>query len=162
MGFPIKPERLNPGDEIGIVSPASPPADPKIIDRGVEALEGLGFRVSLAPNVRNRWGFLAGSDRDRAADLMGMFADSQVKAILCVRGGYGTARLLHLLDYRLVRMNPKILIGYSYITSLHCALLKRSNLVTFHGPTLNAGFIKPNPAPFTWQSFLRTLTQTAA
>ena len=162
MGKPIKSERLSPGDTIGIVSPASPPADPTIIDRGVETLENLGFRVSLARNVRNRLGFLSGSDRERAADLMGMFANPQIKAILCVRGGYGCARILSLLDYRFIRANPKILIGYSDITSLHCALLRQANLVTFHGPTLNAGFIKPNPTPFALQSFLRTLTRPAA
>jgi muramoyltetrapeptide carboxypeptidase len=161
MGTPIKPERLDPGDAIGIVSPASPPADPTIVDRGAGALEGLGFKVILAPNVRNRRGFLAGSDRERAADLMGMFADPRIKAMLCVRGGYGCARILPLLDYRFIRANPKILIGYSDITSLHCALLSQANLVTFHGPTLNAGFIKPNPAPFAWRSLVRTLMQPA-
>src|SRR5712671_3260543 len=129
MPSPIKPPRLNRGDTIALVAPASAPPDPKAIERSVEALERLGFKVKLAPNVRKRWGFLAGSDRERAADLMQMFTDRKVQAIMCVRGGYGTARLLPLLDYGLIRANPKILVGGSDITSLHCALLRKANLV---------------------------------
>jgi muramoyltetrapeptide carboxypeptidase len=160
--MPIKPDRLNAGDTIGIVAPASAPPDPKNIDRSVAVLEQLGFKTKLAPNVRQRWGFLAGSDRDRASDLMRMFADRKVKAILCVRGGYGAARLLPLLDYRTIRAHPKIFIGYSDITSLHCALLVKSNLVSFHGPMLNSDFVKPNFPDFTRQSFLKTLMQPTA
>src|SRR5262245_4451622 len=135
--MPTKPLRLNFGDTIGIIAPASAPPDPKAVDRSVEVLEGLGFKPKLAPNVRKRWGFLAGSDRDRAGDLMKMFKDRNVNAILCVRGGYGTARLLPLLDYSVIRTHPKIFIGYSDITSLHCAFLEKSDLVSFHGPMLN-------------------------
>src|SRR5712671_1323591 len=117
--MPIKPKRLSPGDTVGIIAPASAPPDPKNIDHCLHAIERLGFTPKLATNVRKRWGFLAGSDRGRAADLMRMVTDDKVKAIVCVRGGYGTARLLSLLDYRLIRANPKILLGYSDITSLH-------------------------------------------
>ena len=159
---PIIPDRLNTGDTVGIIAPASAPPDPKSIDRSVAALEHLGFKPKLGSNVRKRWGFLAGSDRDRASDIMKMFADRKVKAIICVRGGYGTARLLPLLDYRTIRANPKIFIGYSDITSLHCAFLVKSDLVSFHGPMLNSDFIKPNLPDFTLQSFLRTLTQPSA
>src|SRR6266478_4909513 len=95
----IRPFRLQRGDTVGIVAPASAPPDPKAIDRSITAVEHLGFKPKLGSNVRKRWGFLAGSDRQRAGDLMKMFADRKVKAILCVRGGYGTARLLPLLDY---------------------------------------------------------------
>ena len=160
--MPIRPPRLNPGDTIGLVAPASAPPDPKNIDRSVDALERLGFKARLAPKVRNRWGFLAGSDRDRAADVMTMFADRKVRALVCIRGGYGTARLLPLLDYRLIRTHPKIFVGYSDITSLHCAFLVKSGLVSFHGPMLNSDFIKDNLPQFTLQSFLRTLTQPVA
>jgi muramoyltetrapeptide carboxypeptidase len=160
--MPTKPGRLNYGDTIGIIAPASAPPNPKNIDRSVAALERLGFKPRLAPKVRQRWGFLAGSDRDRASDLMKMFADRKVKAILCLRGGYGTARLLPLLDYRIIRANPKIFIGYSDITSLHCAFLMKSSLVSFHGPMLNSDFIKKDLPDFTLQSFLRTLMQPSA
>jgi muramoyltetrapeptide carboxypeptidase len=156
---PIKPPRLNPGDTIGIIAPASAPPDPKAIDRSVEALERLGFKPKLPSNVRRRWGFLAGSDRERASDLMKMFLDRKVNAIVCVRGGYGTARLLPLLDYGKIRANAKIFIGYSDITSLHCAFLVKANLISFHGPMLNSDFIKDDLPQFTLQSFLRTLME---
>lgn len=160
--MPTKPDRLQFGDTIGIVAPASAPPDPKSIDRSVAVLERLGFKPKLAPKVRQRWGFLAGSDRDRAADLMRMFTDRKVKAIVCVRGGYGASRLLPLLDYAAIRANPKIFVGYSDITSLHSALLQKSNLVSFHGPMLNSDFIKENLPEFTLHSFLKTLMQPAA
>lgn len=160
--MPIKPDRLLPGDVVGILSPASAPPDPKNIDRSVVAIERLGFKPKLAPNARRRWGFLAGSDRDRAADLMKLFTDRRVKAIICVRGGYGTARLLPRLDYAAIRAHPKIFVGYSDITSLHCAFLAKSNLVSFHGPMLNSDFIKPDLPEFTLQSFRNTLMEAAA
>ena len=160
--MPIKPRHLSPGETIGIVAPASAPPDPKAIDRSVAVLEGLGFKVKLAPNARKRRGFLAGSDRERAADLMKMFQDARVKAILCVRGGYGTARLLSLLDFPTIARNPKIFIGYSDITSLHCALLAKVNLVSFHGPMLNSEFVKKDLPDFTLQSFSRTLMRASA
>jgi muramoyltetrapeptide carboxypeptidase len=158
----ITPKRLNPGDTIGIVAPASAPPDPKTVDRSVAALDQLGFKAKLAPNVRKRHGFLAGTDRDRASDLMRMFGDRRVDAILCIRGGYGTARLLPLLDYGVVQRNAKIFVGYSDITSLHCAFLVKAGLISFHGPMLNSDFVKPDMPDFTLKSFLRTLTQAAA
>jgi len=160
--MPILPDRLNYGDTIGVIAPASAPPDPKNIDRSVAALERLGFKPKLAPNVRKRWGFLAGSDRDRAGDLMKMFADRKVKAIICVRGGYGASRLLPRLDYEAIRAHPKIFIGYTDITSLHCAFLAKSNLVSFHGPMLNSDLIKKDLPDFTRQSLLRTLMQPSA
>lgn len=160
--MPIKPPRLNYGDTIGIIAPASAPPDPKAIDHSIEALERLGFKPKLAANVRKRWGFLAGSDRDRAADLMNMFMDRKVNAIVCVRGGYGTARLLPLLDYGKIRANAKIFIGYSDITSLHCAFLVKANLISFHGPMLNSDFINDDLPEFTLRSFLRMLMEPEA
>ena len=158
----IRPKRLQPGDTIGIIAPASAPPDPTNLDRAVAALEKLGFKVKLAPKVRKRLGFLAGSDRERAGDLMGLFADRRVSAILCVRGGYGAARLLPLLDYRAIRVNAKIFAGYSDITSLHCAFLTKANLISFHGPMLNSDFVYADVLRFTFQSFLRILTLTTA
>ena len=156
--MPIKPRHLEPGETVGIVSPASAPPDPQNIDRCIAAVERLGFKPRLAPHARNRWGFLAGSDRDRASDVMKMFADRRVRGIFCVRGGYGTARLLPLLDYALIRKNPKVFVGYSDITSLHCALRAKAGLVAFHGPMLNSEFIKEDCPQFTVRNFLRTVT----
>jgi muramoyltetrapeptide carboxypeptidase len=127
------------------------------VDRAVAVLEKLGFKIKLASNVHKRWGFLAGSDRERASDLMQMFADKRVNAILCVRGGYGTARLLSRLDYGVIRRNVKIFVGYSDITSLHCAFLTKANLISFHGPMLNSDFAHDDMPEFTLKSFLRTL-----
>ncbi|MEK7782051.1 MAG: LD-carboxypeptidase [Verrucomicrobiota bacterium] len=157
----IRPPRLNPGDTLGIIAPASAPPDPKNVDRAIAVLEKLGYRTKLASNVHKRLGYLAGTDRDRASDLMRMFTDKKVNAILCVRGGYGTARLLPLLDYQTIRANAKIFVGYSDITSLHCAFLTKAGLVSFHGPMLNSEFAKPELPDFTVQSFLRMLASTS-
>jgi muramoyltetrapeptide carboxypeptidase len=153
------PQQLHPGDTIGLIAPASAPPDPKSIDKAVLAMEAMGFKVRLARNVRKRWGFLAGSDRDRAADIMQMFADRKVHGILCVRGGYGTGRLVSRLDYRVVRSNSKVFAGYSDITALHCAFLKEADLLTFHSPMATSDFIKEPGSQFARKSFLAVLTQ---
>lgn len=155
----LKPERLCLGDTVGIVAPASPPPDPNAIDRAVEAMERYGFQPRLGQHVRERNGFLAGGDRERACDLMEMFADKKVKAILCLRGGYGSARLLELLDYHLIRHNAKILSGFSDITSLHCALARKVNMISFHAPMLNGGLSVKDVPEFTRTSFLRTVME---
>jgi muramoyltetrapeptide carboxypeptidase len=155
--MPIKPGRLQYGDTVGIITPASAPPDPKSIDRCAAAVERLGFKPWLAPHVRQRRGFLAGSDRDRAGDLMGMFTNRRVRAIFCVRGGYGTARLLSRLDYAMIRANPKILVGHSDITSLHLGLLRKANLVTFHGPMPHSDLMRDDMPDFTRENLLRVL-----
>src|SRR5580658_4480489 len=158
----IKPERLRAGDIVGIATPAGAPDVPENIDRYADALAKMGFQPRLAPNVRLRLGYLAGDDRSRSSDLMGMFADDSVKAIFCARGGYGSARLLPLLDYRVIKRHPKIFIGFSDITSLHCALLTRCRLVTFHGPTLNSAITGGDPSAFSVQSLFKTVMQPSA
>lgn len=162
LADPIRPARLQPGDTVGIVLPASPPPQAGNVDLYADAVERLGFKPLLAPHLRKRHGFLAGTDRERAGDLMKFFLNRRVKAILCARGGYGCNRLLPLLDYSAIRKNPKIVVGYSDITALHCALLHQANLVCFHGPMVNSDFIKPNLPDFTLQGWVRTLTQAAA
>lgn len=159
--MPTKPTRLTPGDLVGVIAPASPPPNPQNIDRALDALARLGFKPKPATHLRRRFGFLAGNDQQRAADLMEMFQDRSVKAIVCFRGGYGAARLLPLLDYGIIRQNPKIFIGYSDITSLHCALLTKANLISFHGPMLNSDLLNEELPDFTLESFLRTLTRPA-
>lgn len=159
--MPILPKRLHPGDTIGLVAPASAPADPKAVDLAVAALEKMGFKAKLARNARKRLGFLAGTDRERADDLMQMFADRTVKGIFCIRGGYGTSRLLPLLDYQLVRKNPKVFVGFSDITSLHCAFLKKSDLLTFHGPMAASHLAYKKYPKFSRESFLKILTEPA-
>jgi muramoyltetrapeptide carboxypeptidase len=157
--MPVKPACLCQGDTVGVVAPASAPADPGNVDIALSVLEQMGFKPRAATHLRKRWGFLAGTDQQRAEDLMEVFRDKTVKAIICLRGGYGAARVLPLLDYKTIQENPKILVGYSDITSLHCALLAKADLITFHGPMLNSDFLKRSVPAFTRQSLLRTLTR---
>jgi muramoyltetrapeptide carboxypeptidase len=99
-----------------------------------EAMEAMGLKVKVGSNFKNRFGHLAGTDEERAADFNAMFADPEVKAIICLRGGSGAARILPLIDYEQVKANPKPLLGYSDITALHCALQSQTGLISFHGP----------------------------
>jgi muramoyltetrapeptide carboxypeptidase len=155
----LKPGRLCFGDTIGIIAPASAPPDPKAVDRAAGALEKFGFKPKFAKNVRARFGFLAGSDRERAADVMQMFADKKVKAVICLRGGYGAARILNRLDYGVIRRNPKIFAGYSDITSLHFAFAKKVNLISFHAPMLNGELSDPKLPEFARHSFFRIVME---
>ncbi len=158
----IKPKRLEFGDTVGIIAPASAPQDPQAVERAAAALEKFGFKPKLAKHVRARHGFLAGSDAERAADVMQMFTDKKVKAIICLRGGYGSARILDRLDYNVIRRNPKIFSGFSDITSLHCVLMKHVNLVSFHAPMLNGGLQAKDLPEFTRHAFFRTVMEPKA
>ena len=129
----IKPKKLKVGDTIGLIAPASS-FDKKGFDSTVTNIESLGFKVKSANNVHKQWGYLAGSDIERVDDIHQMFSDESVDAIWCIRGGYGVTRILHLLDYELIRQNPKAIIGYSDITALLHAIYTRTGLVGFHGP----------------------------
>ena len=100
-----------------------------------------GYSCRLYPAVNQAQGYLAGSDQQRLQDLHDAFADPAIDAILCMRGGYGSMRLLDRLDFDLIRRNPKPLIGYSDITALHTAIYRHSGLVTFHGGMLNADLL---------------------
>lgn len=129
-----KPPRLREGDTVGLVNPAGATYVREDLDIVKDTLRALGLSWKLGTHVTDRYGYLAGTDADRAADLNAMFADPEVDAIMAVRGGWGCNRLLQLLDYESIALHPKILIGYSDITSLLIACLARTGLVTFHGP----------------------------
>ena len=154
---PLKPKRLRKGDLIGIISPASTISDPSRIQRGVAYLEGQGYRTVVGEHVLKTYGYLAGTDEERIADLHAMFLNPEVKAVMCIRGGYGTPRLLSLVNYRLVARNPKIFVGYSDITSLQLALWKKCSLVTFQGPMVGVDMPEPLDA-FTEGLLWRLLT----
>src|SRR5690606_942841 len=130
----LLPKPLKKGDLVGIVSPSAAMADEMQFLFAREAMEALGFNVVLGTHVANRRGHLAGTDAERAKDLNDMFAHQQVKAIICLRGGSGAARVLPLIDYENIKRNPKPLLGYSDITALHNAIYAQTGLVTFHGP----------------------------
>jgi muramoyltetrapeptide carboxypeptidase len=153
----LKPPALKKGDVIGIVSPASSPDDFTRIEQGVKYLESLGYRVKLGKHIFKRYGYLSSTDDERADDLNEMFADEKVKAIICVRGGYGTPRLLDKVDYNLIKKKPKIFVGYSDITALQLAIFKKTGLVTFSGPML-AVDIYSNFDSFAEDFFWRILT----
>lgn len=152
----IKPPRLRPGDTVGVISPASC-GDLDKLQIALRFLEGLGLQVKLGEAVGNRRGYLAGTDQERADDLLRMFADPAIKAIICVRGGYGTGRIADLLDYELIRCNPKIFWGYSDITFLHTAFFQKAGLVTFHGPMLTSDVADEAVDPLTLQTFQQLL-----
>ena len=131
---PLKAPRLQPGQTIGLINPAGPTYVSWDLEIVEESLAALGFRTVRGEHVLDRRGYLAGSDADRAADLNRMFRDDSIDGILCVRGGWGSARILPLIDYDVVRANPKVFCGYSDITALLLAMNARTGLVGFHGP----------------------------
>lgn len=130
----LKPRALKKGDTLGLVAPASPIYQDEVFDEMLNNLIALGFKLKLGKHVRDQRGYLAGTDQDRARDLMTMFQDPEVDGIMCIRGGWGCNRILPLLDYKLISQHPKVFCGFSDITSLHMAFMKKSGLHTFHGP----------------------------
>lgn len=149
----LRPVRLRPGDTIGIVSPASPVAAycPRRFRRGVEELEKKGFRVRVGEHALAATGHTAGGIGQRLADLHAMFADPEVKAVLCTIGGFNSHQLLEDLDFDLIRSNPKIFMGYSDITALHAGIWGRTGLTTFLGPALLPQFGESGGVhPYTW------------
>lgn len=138
----IKPPRLRVGDIVGLVAPAGI-VESKDVEKASKALVDFGLQIKLGKSILNKHGYLAGQDSERANDINIMFADKSVKAIIAMRGGWGCNRLLPLLNYSKIRTNPKIILGYSDITSLLLAIDARSRIVTFHGPV----------ATSTWDEF---------
>lgn len=137
----IKPKALQKGDRVAIISPASP-SDKSLIDEYIGSLNKLGLKVIVGESCLSEHGFLSGTDDIRANDINCMFADKNIKGIFALRGGYGCARLLDLIDFKLIKKNPKIFIGYSDITALHIAINQKSKLITYHGPMISTELIK--------------------
>jgi muramoyltetrapeptide carboxypeptidase len=160
----IKPPRLRPGDTIGIVSPAwgGAGAFPHRVERGLAQIERLGFRAKLAPNALHQRGYVSDTAEARASDINAMFADPEVRAVLAAVGGDHACHLLPLLDYALIRAQPKIFMGYSDITVLNLALYVAAGLGTFNGPALLTDFAEfPQMLPYTERWLLRALTDPA-
>lgn len=135
-----RPARLQRGMTVGLVTPASNVWEDEDIHFAIDVVKSLGFRVKEAQHLYQRSQYLAGPDLARARDINAMFADSSVDAVFCLRGGYGTPRILPMLDYDTIGKNPKVLLGYSDITALLNAISQRSNMVTFHGPIAAQNF----------------------
>ena len=130
----IKPRRLAAGDSVALVAPASATFNTMELDIAKESLQALGLKVQVGGHLLDRHGNLAGQDRDRAEDINRFFADTAIRAVLPIRGGWGSSRVLPHLNYERIRRNPKVVVGYSDITALHLAIGAKTGLVTFHGP----------------------------
>jgi muramoyltetrapeptide carboxypeptidase len=130
---PVRPRRLKVGDTIGIAAPAGP-FEREPFERGMAILERMGFSIHIPEAALLRNGFLAGPDAVRAEVINTLFRDPDVHGILCARGGYGSTRVLPYLDWEAIRRHPKVFVGFSDITVLHCLLRERTGLVSFHGP----------------------------
>ena len=139
----IFPNSLEIGDTIAFCAPAAY-LDQERIFLAKQRLENRGFKVIISDSLFRRYGYLAGTDKQRATELMNYFLDKRIKAIFPGTGGYGSTRILELLDYNIIRNNPKIFIGYSDITALHIAINQLSGLITFHTPNPMYGLGSPN------------------
>jgi muramoyltetrapeptide carboxypeptidase len=136
----IKPRALKKGDTIGVIAPSSPVEREKA-DKAAGALEELGFKAVLGESCYGSYSYLSGSDELRAGDINSMFKDKNIDGIFCMRGGYGSLRILDMLDYDMIKYNPKVFAGYSDITAIHGALGRKCSLVTFHGPMVASSMI---------------------
>lgn len=140
----IFPEALKAGDTVALVAPAFPIKEEER-DGCAALLEAMGYRVKMGESLQklmNFHSYLAGEARIRGNDINQMFSDPQVKAIFCVRGGYGSSHIMRYLDFDMIRKNPKIFVGYSDITNLHSGLQMFCNLVTFHGPMVCSNMLR--------------------
>jgi muramoyltetrapeptide carboxypeptidase len=153
----LRPKALRRGEVIGLVAPAGALWRPDRVEGCVRYLEGQGYRVEVGAHALGNDGAFSGTDDERLCDLNGMLRDPRIRAILALRGGYGTPRLLDRIDYAAVRRDPKIVVGYSDITALQMALYRKTGLVSFSGP-LGAVEFASAPDPVTEESFWRLVT----
>ena len=148
----IKAARLEQGQTVGVIAPASPISQSEISE-SLKILESFPLKIRLAAHLHDRSNYLAGSDEDRVSDLHEMFSDPEVKAIFCARGGFGSARLLNRVDFKLVQKNPKIIVGFSDLTALLFGLYTHTGLITIHGPTLS-----DLPKDKNWENLARLIS----
>lgn len=147
---------LRRGDVIGLVAPASP-VESSMLESSVRYLERLGYRVEVSATAQSTYlGYLAGTDTQRLAELRRFFADPRIAGIFCLRGGFGSMRLLPQLDYRLIAQHPKVLVGFSDITALQIALWQRVRLVTLSAAPPGTELIPPDREAWFWQLLTST------
>ena len=157
MATIIRPAALKQGDTIAIVAPAGFAPKARLL-LGVKRLEQAGFKVHIHPQCYKKRGYTAGDDRSRATALMSVFADKRFKAVFCARGGYGCSRLMKYLDFKLIKANPKIFVGFSDITILHHAFMK-NGFVTFHGAMPSIDLCRPK-YKFNLDNLIAAVTST--
>lgn len=138
----IKPSALKPGDRVALVTPAGP-INPEKFQNAITNLENMGLLPVYSQSAFSHKGYLAGDDEERVADFHSMIADPDIKALWCLRGGYGCTRIINKLNYNLIRKNPKIIIGYSDITALLLAIYAKTCIVGFHGPVAISDVFTP-------------------
>ena len=153
---PRKPRRLHSGDTVAVVAPASSWENRSELLRGVAALEAWGLEVRLGEHVNDRHGYMAGTDADRAADLHAALTDPDVAAVVCLQGGYGSPRLIPLLDEAAFAANPKAICGYSDLTTLHLAAQRWGNVISFYSNGVT-GIGSPEVTDFSKASLKRAL-----
>lgn len=151
------PKPLKQGDTIGLIS-ASGATPPEKLQQAIESVEKLGFKVIVGETCRARHGYLAGSDELRAKEVNQMFSDPAVDGIFCIRGGYGATKILPLLDFDMIKRNPKVFAGYSDVTALHIAFNQLCNFVTYHTPMPSTEFIQSKMDDYTWNYFIHSVT----
>lgn len=137
----IKPRALKIGDKVAVIAPSSA-TDLKSVDNGEERIKALGLNPVMFPTCYRNYGHLSATDEERAQDVNDAFMDESIKGIICLRGGYGTPRILNLLNYEAIASNPKVFVGFSDITALHIAFNQICDMVTFHGPMATSNFAK--------------------
>lgn len=135
-----RPSKLSSGDIVGICAPAGALRRVEEVTEFKQVLEEMGYRVKVGPNCQKTYGYFAGTDEERASDFMAFIEDAEIKAIFFLRGGWGCARLIPYLDFDKISENPKIIMGFSDATTLLNAILVRSQLMTFHGPSGNSSW----------------------
>ncbi len=133
----LKPRALRPGDKVAIVAPASRPEGPHVVAAAVQILKEMGYVPAVGAHVLAVNGYTAGTDEERAADLNGFINDQSIRAIFCITGGYGSLRLLNLVDYGALAHDPKIIVGGDENTCLLNAIYSKTGLVCLHGPNLD-------------------------
>jgi muramoyltetrapeptide carboxypeptidase len=156
----MQPRALRPGDTIGILAPSwgGPAAYPHRVERGLNALQAMGYHTRVAPHTFGNAGYVSATPEERVADLHELFADPEVRMIMAAIGGNHACHLLPLIDWELIRHNPKIFIGFSDITVLNLAIYSRTGLGTFNGPALMTDLAEfPQPYPYTLELMQRVL-----
>lgn len=133
----ILPPRLKRGDTIGIIAPAGPIRDREQFAAGVRLIKEMGFEVKFHQDIHRRQGYLAGTDEQRVDEFNTLWADPKVKGLFAARGGFGSLRIADRINMDLIRNHPKIMVGFSDLTVLLCAVGKGADLITFHGPTVS-------------------------
>lgn len=156
-----KPKSLNVGDKVAVVAPSSA-TDLKSVEIGEQKLRAMGLIPVMFPTCYTNYGHLSAPDIERARDINEAFKDESIKGIICLRGGYGTPRILNMLDYEMITANPKVFMGFSDITALHIAFNQICQMVTFHGPMATSNFAKFQNdevlfEPYTYNSILKNI-----